>query len=474
MLESTSLLLALIVALGPGVFAIGWFRIIPMWRDNSVRSVPVTIVLMYAGFYCWSWVIYKAPKHAFLQNYSWLMAGAAMLFVLGAIFIGIDFRRSRANPQGAHLLAASLVTIGAVILCYFAYPGVIFGWDVMYYWGNWAREILEIIDLNRVIPPDASLDFVYSQKHAFYLVGVIAWIASVSSYFDAHALMALFWMLPLFASGLCLAPWEHPEHGSTVLSVIAFYTFLALPLLENHALLAPGYAEIHTAVLTLASVLCLCRGTMKQDWQITVCGFVGLMLVGAMRNTGIIMSAVLILTYCYVWALFNWTSLWRWYVNRWTRFIILLGPYIVGLAITGYTLSYVGTLDLGGETFSLQLHPLFTVLTNMAFAYFVNSSYSVVFFAFFIALTGKIGATRNAEKGQRLPHDQQQFEYVLLMMSGLTLISLLFCFQWLTDHAFMHSAVGYDTVGSRQSMVAATMCLFCVLRLVCGMYIRPK
>ena len=259
------------------------------------------------------------------------------------------------------------------------------GWDFLDWYGINASRMIdqEIHAYGRHSP------FYYAYSYQYIQPLTTTYIAAYSALFASTNLLSVGGLLPWAIAWLGL-----------VLSVIGFTLWhyrnitaagitgsavLAVPLLENHMLIA-GYIEIWLTCAVTTAVLLIASGYIRKSALLILLGLLYSFCFFKIKNTGILYWISLFVA---------WFILFLLSLTPRTRAGLVCLPLliIISVCVSGFDFDFLGyrfaivhdaqtEFHFGGRVWDLSFHSLKEILQNFSYALFVNSSFSIVYSGF--------------------------------------------------------------------------------------------
>lgn len=197
------------------------------------------------------------------------------------------------------------------------------------------------------------------------------------------------WLLPWSIAWVCGAlvtyGWALSVTQSAVSAGIASYVFCTIPLLENHATHALGYADLWIALFLLCSVGLSSLGLIERDKVLIVAGACLALIPTILKNTGLLVTSPLLLALLVCVFGSSWSSrtLLRMYLLSAVGLFLCASIALEVLVADGTVVTQVA---FGGWSFDLLTYPLNLIFQNQVWALLLNGSFSVLGCFFLLAL----------------------------------------------------------------------------------------
>lgn len=301
------------------------------------------------------------------------------------------------------------------------------GWDVIDFWGHYAQWTL--------MEPDSLPQS--TKPHPVTIVLIQAWAAWCAHENGVSTMILAPWLFITISLGLGLYGYALWASQSQVFASFLVYCFLALPLIENHMLIA-GYAEIFLTATCVISVIWLQLSLSTNSLIYAATGMTSALLAIFIKNTGLFYCAAII--FSYMSALLFLKS---------KRLLVLLGAgafvTVTYSLIFGFSIDYFGlnlslfmsgdswVLRAAGWTMPFSYNGLGEVLRNEKYSLLVNMSFGVIALLAilsFLFMKKNIGVS-----------------YIII--TSLFLLFMLGMSQLFFDYGFKHAIPASDTGNSR-------------------------
>ncbi len=258
-------------------------------------------------------------------------------------------------------------------------------WDGLGLWTTWADMLLEYeFDPEGYSGRTRAEHGAFSWRHPRHPPSLYYLVAFNGFAFNGSDLIRG-WLIPWSAVWLCgaVVVWGAVRElsGSSHVALFSAYAYSALPLLENHAILV-GYADFWNAILVTLAVACLSlalTGGSRLMWLFAVVATLSLTLL---KNTGVLYVIAVTLPLVAV-------LLGRWSPLLLASLFIAILPLTAWFYFTGFNIQFTGfnfalirgdaeQVIFGGWAMTFDRYPLWGIISNHAWAFFVNQSFSLV------------------------------------------------------------------------------------------------
>ena len=310
---------------------------------------------------------------------------------------------------------------------YQAIASPVSSWDALGLWTFWADRFADFHTTDEGAGGMTRTDYASfpfeHPRHPLTLVHLAA--------FSGYALQGIEtirgWLAPWSFVWLCAAAvvcgFVREVSGNWLLAILATYGFCALPLLENHAILV-GYADPWIAAVITMMTAVAALGLCSNSWPLTLAAILFAVIPVALKNTGILYVAALVVPLLTVLVM-----------NRWPKTLAILvavSCLIVYWKVSlGFDVTFLGSrfavvwgepndIVFGGYKMAFVPFPVGQILFNDLWAFLVNQSFALV------ALVGLLTAVLAFDQISTLPPDASQaLKYLVLVTLMLLLIFLL-------------------------------------------------
>lgn len=317
------------------------------------------------------------------------------------------------------------------------------GWDAL---SHWAPTAINFIDhLNK--SPDQI--FIYWNKHPPTISLVLAWAAWSQGFSGGLQLTFIPWLMLEIGVFLTVYGVSLAVAKSHIIGGIAALVSLALPLAENHYMLA-GYTETFLGAVVISGIAIAITKPFPRSLNMSISVLI-FSLCLAIKNIGLLYGAVPLL----VWLAAE--------AYRQSKFIFY-GLMVSATAVTilfffrGFEvdtivglISYLPdreALYFGGRELNLQSVDIETIVTVTSNAYFINSSFNILITFYFISLFFCF----LPDKGMRI--ERELTHRIVAVITGL--LAILICSLYVDD-GLRHALPGQDTGHSRFTLPAAQL-----------------
>ncbi len=264
------------------------------------------------------------------------------------------------------------------------------------------------------------------------------------------------WLLPWSIGWICGAlvtyGWALSITQSAVSAGVASYVFCTIPLIENHATHALGYADLWVTLFLLCSVALSSLGLIERDKFLMFAGACLALIPIVIKNTGLLMTIPLLLALLVFVAGSSRSSrtLLRMYL-----FAAMGSLLCASIALEVITADGTGVRKIayGGWTFDLLAYPLNRIFQNQVWALLINASFSVLGCFFLLALILRT----TAEKGS---DDQMGRCSAFLLATVIGLVTAFTIPQLIESYAVVYAEPSSDTGNSRFLMGIGPLLVF--------------
>lgn len=318
-------------------------------------------------------------------------------------------------------------------------------WDGLSYWFLKSLPISELAaSRNVVIPPT---------KHPPLVTGFLTWVsACVMNPSEARPVACLLQVLLVYYTIKVIVK-TFPSPYCPLFGFIGIYFVLSSPLFFNH-LISVGYAEIFLAITLLLSwslVAASCSTDNQNRIKISVMLVLVLSLMCFTKNLGFFYAVAI--AFAYFLAFKRRVGLSILLTGIITTAVLIAFPAgiytIFGSLERGITIITGSAPEVGFYTMwvKLKVHAVDSVFENMTHAYFLNQSFSTLFFLFFICVCSFFRDRPGSMQEIRLP--------CFLLLVPVLVIFQQNILQAFTDYGFQYARVSSDT-GYSRSHIAIT------------------
>jgi len=331
----------------------------------------------------------------------------------------------------------------------------IFGWDVLSFWGPKTIEFLTAYNSGLEDIP------IYSIREHRHPPTVISLQAGAMSLANNSATLALAIPFLLFLS-VTIFMLQGVPIVRRVLCALGFtvITLSSVPLLLNHFLIH-GYAEVYIgASMLLALVLWQRWFCNSRVWAYAVVAILCALLPIAIKNTGILYSLSVLLSFVVVTVAFSSWSM-RTKLAIFSLFVACLIAPVLIVYNFDWSATWMGsefsndvaskTLWFGGYPLELSYVGFVTVFQNFMQAMFLNQSFGILI-VFYLSALLLLVADSKASQREYARH------FIVLATSCFFLTLIIFTMpQLISERVNAFSAPGMDTGYSRFLMPAAML-----------------
>lgn len=352
------------------------------------------------------------------------------------------------------LLLGNLTVVSIVVIQGYLLP--LSSWDALGAWSQVPYRYIQLDAFGEIIDGvsrESGAAFPRAHpRHPMTLFNVIAF----SRFYMAKD-AAAGWIVPWVVAWLCgvsiIFGWTLAVTRSVLGAGISCYVFCTIPLLENHASFALGYADLWITLSILASTAIASLGFLVRCNRLVLFGGVLAIIPILLKNIGPLITVVLVVTSAFI-ALMSART------GRATTLVFVLvsagvffgAPELIKLISSQYSDSTV-QLSFGGWQFESEIYPWFLLLRNHVWAIFVNQSFSVCGVATLFFLGWSLLSTRQMKQARK------HLCGVHLLITGASLWFLFAIPQFLTDFSLAYAIPGNDTGSSRFLLYATPVLL---------------
>ena len=360
-------------------------------------------------------------------------------------------------------LCSILALILVVTTLYQAWILPIAAWDALDHWVSWAHKFL-VYDLSSDFFEERSRvngdpwHWVHP-RHPPTVFHSSAFTA-YSSLTGSHAGWLSSWSYIWICCALVTGGFVRLASGNDLISCLALYLYLSLPLFENHASLI-GYADFWNLALVTSGCAYLAMYILSHDMRFAVLGFVLALSPLLIKNTGILYSIAVL-------GPFGLILLKGRYSNYLVPIVIICLLSLTALIFIDIDFTFLGkrySLDFkdnalirfGGYELSFIYYPVVSILRNQLWSIFINQSFStaglfiivVLVFVSFIVLQMRM---RNLAVAS-----SYLTASIYIVMSSIGVILVFSLPQLITEYSAAFAEPGSDIGNSRFIMSFATV-----------------
>lgn len=407
--------------------------------------------------------------HLYLLVLSTLAALGLLLWLIrsrGSQFEGrSQFSKGATDPMNLLFIPFAML-VGFSVYQQLLLPA--FGWDSLDFCVVMAKHYL----YSDATLQGATEPFAYSHYQPITAILIAAYSGYTGSLSDNNQAILLPWLVEwltimMVVYGLINHVSERPK-----LALLFAYICGAIPLLENHMLVA-GYAEMWLTGVITASAALIVAGLRRDSIVMIITGSLVSLLTLTLKNTGAAYCAALLAPLLLI-LIFKTVGKWGW-----ALLAVIILP-VTWLLSKGFDITIAGNrlalslessvrLDFAGRVWLFTKHPVADVAWNEFYAFAINSSFSIWLPAFILAMVLWL---QTIYPRARITGKDVSAE-VFVFMSTLAILFALAASQLLTDYGFDHATPHYDTGNSRFTLPAIILGIM-FIGLVTSEYVKAK
>lgn len=416
--------------------------------------------------------------HSGMRVFTTLHLNLLALSTLAALGLLLRLIRSRGPFEGGNQISKGptnpmnllfiplAILVGLSVYQHLLLPA--FGWDSLGLWVGIAESYLH---------SDATLQgstepFAYNHRHPITAILIAAYSGYTSSLSDNNPAILLPWLVEWLAIMMMVYGLINHVSERPKLALLFAYICGAIPLLENHMLVA-GYAEIWLTGPITASAALIVAGLRRDSIMMIVTGSLVSLVTIALKNTGPAYCVALLASLLLV-LIFKAVGKWSW------ALLAVIAAPVAWLLTRGFNITVAGNklalslensiqLDFAGRVWLLTKYPVADVAWNEFYAFAINSSFSMWLSAFILAMVLWL---RTIYPRARITGKDVSAE-AFVFISTLAVLFALAASQLLTDHGFNHATPNYDTGNSRFTLPAIVLGIL-FIGLVTSKYVKAK
>ena len=215
-----------------------------------------------------------------------------MVLVLGAAAVcAIAYSvRLQNAPLTKSIVWPQVVLCLFLLAIYFAWRDLpAQAWDSLDSWLMQAGRFTKFVEVWNGGSP-----YFYDQRHPFTVSALAASTVWTGAATEIAGLTMSVWSIAYCSMALVCFGYARYWQVDTKIATLAAFAVLTTPLVENHYLLF-GYADIWSATVLVSAIALFSIGLSSQKKTFIVLGFLLLLALAAVKNTGAVFSAALFL-----------------------------------------------------------------------------------------------------------------------------------------------------------------------------------
>ena len=223
----------------------------------------------------------------FLPPFFMMISLAGFAGIAGIFYLAISKPSALKTPALIWPWVAVLLFIMAAYFGWSSVPAQ--SWDGL---DLWLREGGRFVVSQT--KASTSQPYFFDQRHPFTVAALAAWSVWPASSQQTISLTLLLWSIASLSMALICYGYARYWQIDTRIAVLVALAVLMTPLIENHYLLF-GYADIWFAAILVAAIAVCGIGFSSQKRAVILLGFLHLLALAAIKNTGSVFALTLFL-----------------------------------------------------------------------------------------------------------------------------------------------------------------------------------
>lgn len=387
----------------------------------------------------------------------------ALMIVISLWYANSTVSCNRPKFSKIGFLFLAVVLILAVTTSYQAWIMPIAAWDALDHWVSWAHKFLAY---------DLSSDFFEERsrvngdpwhwvhpRHPPTVFHSSAFTA-YSSFTGSHAGWLSSWSYIWICSALVAGGFVRLVSGNDLITCLALYLYLTVPLFENQASLI-GYADFWNLALVTSGCAYLAMYFLSRDMRYIVVGLALALSPLLIKNTGILYSIAVLLPFSFIFLKDR-------HPNSLFLILIICIASLIALKFIEIDFTFLGKrysflieknaiIRFGGYELYFSYYPILSILKNNFWSLFVNQSFSTSGL-FLIFISSFIAITTSKVKTKKLSSEScYRSASIFILISSIGVILVFSLPQLIAEYSAAFAEPGSDIGNSRFIMSFATV-----------------